>query len=67
MSVRPAELRAAIARRRRERPHERDWRTRRAEYLLDAGRIDELQREGLEHALRPRRASADDEKRGGQQ
>lgn len=58
--MRPAQLRFKLHQREREQPSERDWRVRRAEYLLDTGRIDQVKAEGLEHALFGKLTKRDD-------
>jgi len=34
-----------------EKPNDKDWRTRRAAYLRETGRLDLLKAEGLEHVV----------------
>jgi len=53
--------------RRHAKPFEKDWRVRRAEYLIETGRLDQLRAEGLTHAIfrdQPGRDRADVPTRG---
>jgi hypothetical protein len=49
--MRPAQMLLKLRERQREQPTEKDWRARRAEYLIETGRVEQLEAEGLEHAL----------------
>ena len=49
--MRPAQMLLKLHERQREQPTEKDWRARRAEYLIETGRVDQVKAEGLEHAL----------------